>query len=184
MSIIVECNVEGIKEYIMVYDRGKYVEFSPSIINYLGKVKVPSIDKIMSKEKAAEIEEEIVNDNAKELFVEALKYNEFIGLHTDAQLLKTMRNVGDCYPRLMKDIEVNNDSISHGLLSFSYKLFVGKDISDIMSNIYVLVDESDMVFDGNFLELIHLNLFLLLLPFWYSLLYVLLCLIIWSMFPI
>lgn len=32
-----------------------------------------------------------------------------------------------------------------------------------MSNNCVTVDESDLVFDGNMLELIHLNLFLLLL---------------------
>lgn len=43
-----------------------------------------------------------------------------------------------------------------------------------MSNICVQVNESDLVFDGNLLDLIHLNLLLLLLPFWCSLLYVLL----------
>lgn len=57
-------------------------------------------------------------------FVETLEYNEFMDLHSDAILVKTMLNSRACYPMLMKDIEVNNDGIPHGLLSFSYKLFV------------------------------------------------------------
>lgn len=33
VNIIVECNVESNREYRMVYDRGKCVKLSPSIIN-------------------------------------------------------------------------------------------------------------------------------------------------------
>lgn len=69
-------------------------------------------------------------------------------LHSDAQLLKTMLNVRYCYLRLMEEIEVNNDGVNHGLLSFSYKLNVKKDVANIVSNIYALVDETNMVFDG------------------------------------
>lgn len=55
VNLTVEYNIEGINTYIKVYDIGKFVKFSPSIINdYLGRSKsawsdkVPSIDKIMT----------------------------------------------------------------------------------------------------------------------------------------
>lgn len=38
----------------------------------------------------------------KELYVEALKCSEIIELLSDAQLFKTMFNVGYCYPKLVK----------------------------------------------------------------------------------
>lgn len=60
----------------------------------------------MTKEKGAEQEEETANEDEEELFVEALKYNDFMELHSNAQLLKTMLNVKACYPRLMEEIEV------------------------------------------------------------------------------
>lgn len=75
---------------------------------------------------------------------------------------------GACYPRLIKDIEVKNEDIPRGLLNFSFKLNVGKNVSDIMSNICALVDETDMVFDGETLEFFHLNQLFILLLFWYS----------------
>lgn len=62
-------------------------------------------------------------------------YNEILELLSDAQLLKTMLNVGSGYPNLMKGIKVKNDGIPNGLVSFNYKMFVGKDVSYIVSNI-------------------------------------------------
>lgn len=58
-------------------------------------------------------------------------------------------------------------------MSFNYKLNVGKDVSDIVSNICGPVDETDVVFVGEVLELCSYNLLLLLLLGWCSLLYVL-----------
>ncbi|KAI5421310.1 hypothetical protein KIW84_044941 [Lathyrus oleraceus] len=49
------------------------------------------------------------------LYVETLKYNEIMELPNDAQFLKTMLNVGACYPNLMKEIVLKNDAISHGV---------------------------------------------------------------------
>lgn len=50
-EFIPECNFEGCKEYRKVYDRGKCVKLSPPIIDdYMGRIKVTSIDKIMTKE--------------------------------------------------------------------------------------------------------------------------------------
>lgn len=55
VNIIVESNVEGNKEYKMVYDRGKCVNLSPLIINdYLGRSKVPFINNFMTKENEEE----------------------------------------------------------------------------------------------------------------------------------
>lgn len=119
----------------------------------------------MTKEKEVREEEETANEDAEELFVEALMYSEFLELHSDAQLLKTMLNAGACYSRLRKDIEVNNDDIPHRLMSFSYKLNFGKNVSDNVSNICVPVDETNMVFKGEMLEMFHHNLLLLLLLF-------------------
>lgn len=76
----------------------------------------------------------------KEYYVEALKYNEIIKTLRDAQLLKTMLNDGSGYPKLMKEI----DGIPHGLLNFSYKLFLEKDVLDVMVHICASVDESDL----------------------------------------
>lgn len=139
-----------------MYDKGKCVKFSPPIIDdYLGRSKVISIDKIM-------IEDE------EEHYVEVLKYNKIMELQSDAQLLKTVLIAGAYYPRLMKEIEVKNEDIPHGLLNFSFKLNVGRDVSNIMSNICALVGETGLVFDGEILELFHLNQLLLLLIFWCS----------------
>lgn len=93
MNIIAECNLEGIKEYREVYDRGKCVKFSPSIINdylsrskYVGYDKVLFIDKIMTKEKEddSEEEEETTSGDEEEHYVQALKYNEIMELLSDA----------------------------------------------------------------------------------------------------
>ena len=59
----------------------------------------------MIKEKGVE-EKETSNEDAEELFVEILKYNVFIELHSGAQLLKTMLYTEACYPRLMEEIKV------------------------------------------------------------------------------
>lgn len=57
----------------------------------------------------------------------------------------------------MIEIEVEYDGFPHGLLSFSYKLFVGKNVSDIASNIiYQLMNL--IRFYGEVLELFHLIL--------------------------
>lgn len=53
------------KEYRKVYDRGKCVEVFPLIINYFSTSNIPSIDKIMTKEKEDEEEEETANDGAE-----------------------------------------------------------------------------------------------------------------------
>lgn len=37
-----------VKELRKVYDWGKCVKLSPSTFNWLGRIKVPSIDKIMT----------------------------------------------------------------------------------------------------------------------------------------
>lgn len=76
---------------------------------------------------------------------------------SDAQLLKIVLNVRDCYPKLMKEFMVKNDGILHGLLNFSYKMKVRKDMADIVIHIYA------PVFDGEMLEIFHLNLLLVLL---------------------
>lgn len=57
----------------------------------------------------------------------------------------------------MKDIEVRNEDIPYGLLNFSFKLNVGKDVSDIVSNICAPIDKTDLVFDGEILKKFHLN---------------------------
>lgn len=66
-------------------------------------------------------------------------------------------NVGACYPKLMKEFMVKNDDIPHGLLNFSCKLFVRKNVSDIV--IYICA----LVFNEEIPDLFHLNLLLLLL---------------------
>lgn len=43
--------------------------------------------------------------------------------------------------------------VSPSVLTLSYIMKVGKNMADIMSNIYALVDESDLVFDGEILEI-------------------------------
>lgn len=77
MNITTECNVEINKEYKKVYDREKCVKFFLSNINdYLGRSKsagldkVPSIDKIMTKEKEDEEEEEINSEEEEESAIE------------------------------------------------------------------------------------------------------------------
>ena len=72
-------------------------------------------------------------------------------------------SVGACFPKLMMEFVVKNDGIPHGLRIFSYKIFVGKDVSDIVYNICAPIDEFDLVFDEEILKLFHLNLLLLLL---------------------
>lgn len=48
VNISTKCNVEGRKEYMKVYVRGKCVKFSPSIINdYFGKIKSAWSDMIL-----------------------------------------------------------------------------------------------------------------------------------------
>lgn len=50
-----------------------------------------------------------------------------------------MVNLGAYYPKLMKEFMVNNDRIPHGLLNFSYKLFVGKYVLEIsLPNVTVI----------------------------------------------
>lgn len=82
-----------------------------------------------------------IMDLEKEHYVEELKYNENLELLSDAQLLKTMLNDGFGYPKLVKEFLVNNDAIPHELLNFSYKLFVGKDVLDIVLHVCAPVDE-------------------------------------------
>lgn len=164
VNITAECNVEGYKEYRKVCDRGKCVKLSPPIFNnHLGRRKVTYINNIMTKE-----EEEIASEDEEEYYVEVLKYNEIMELHSEAQLLETMLIARACYPSLMKDIKVKNEDIPHGFLNFSFKLNVGKDVSNIVSNICAPVNETDLVFDGEMLELFHLNQLILLLLFWCS----------------
>lgn len=52
-------------------------------------------------------------------------------LPSDARLLKIMFNVRAYYPKLVKKFVVKNDDIALGLLNFSCKLFVRKDVLDI-----------------------------------------------------
>lgn len=60
--------------------------------------------------------------------------------------------VGYCYPNLMKEFEVKNGNNTHGLLSFSYMLFVWKDVINIMLNICASIDKTGMVFNDEMLE--------------------------------
>lgn len=76
---------------------------------------------------------------------------------------KSMLNFEACYLMLMKEFMVKSDGIPHGLLNWSYMLNVGKDVADIVIHICTLVDETDLVFHEEMLELFHLNLLLLLL---------------------
>lgn len=56
-----------------------------------------------------------------------------------AQLLKTIQNIGESGHNLMKEFMVKNDVIPHGLLNFSYKLFVRIDVLDIsIPNVLVI----------------------------------------------
>lgn len=110
VNITSKCNVEGRKEYKKVYDREKCVKLSPQIIgDYLGRSKVTSIDKIMTME-----EEETASEYEEEYYLELLKYNEIMELHSDVQLLKIMLIAGSCYHKLMKEIEVKNEDIPFG----------------------------------------------------------------------
>ncbi|CAI8607776.1 unnamed protein product [Vicia faba] len=97
VNISNEYNVRGIKEYNNMYDRGK-----------------------------SEEEEEIASEDEEEHFVEALDYNVSMELYSDSQLLKIMLKAGGCYPRLLKEIEVKNDGIPHGLLSSVIRCWLGK----------------------------------------------------------
>lgn len=81
------------------------------------------------------------------LYVERPKYNEIVELPSDAQLLKTILNIGACYPKLMKEFVVRNDRIPHGLLNFSYNLFVEKDILDISLPNVSVIDKSGLFYD-------------------------------------
>ncbi|KAI5386245.1 hypothetical protein KIW84_072695 [Lathyrus oleraceus] len=103
-------SVQSRKEYKKVYDREKCVKFSPQIIgDYMGRSKVTSIDKIMTME-----EEETASEDEEEHYLELLKYNEIMELHSDVQLLKTVLIAGSCYHKLMKEIEVKNEDIPFG----------------------------------------------------------------------
>lgn len=63
-----------------MYERGKCVKLSPPIIDdCLCRSKVTSFDKIMTKE-----EEEIESEDEEEHYVEVLKYNETMELHSGA----------------------------------------------------------------------------------------------------
>ncbi|CAL5209882.1 unnamed protein product [Lathyrus oleraceus] len=74
VNISTECNVKGSKEYNKVYDRGKFVNFSPSIINdYLCKSKYARSDKVPSIEK---ISKEITGGQVKEFLKEAFLSSE------------------------------------------------------------------------------------------------------------
>ena len=46
--------------------------------------------------------EEVASEDEEKHYVETMKYNEITGLHSEAQLLKTLLNVGACYPRLVR----------------------------------------------------------------------------------
>lgn len=142
-----------------MYDIEKCVKLYLSIIDdyfsrskYAGSDEVLSIDKIMTKkeEVGSEEEEEIANEDEKEHYIEALKYNEIMDLLNDAQFLQTMLNDGFGYPKLMKEFMVKNDGILHRLLNFSYELFVGKYVIDISTSNVLVIDE--FVF-GNMLSL-------------------------------
>lgn len=78
-------------------------------------------------------------------------------LHSDAQLLKAMLIAGACYHRLIKEIQVKNKDIPHGLLSFSFKLNVGKYVLVIVSNICAPIVETNLVFDEKFLSFLTLT---------------------------
>ncbi|CAI8591810.1 unnamed protein product [Vicia faba] len=78
------------------------------------------------------------------LYVEALNYNEIVELSNDVKLLKTMLNVGACYPMLVKELVVKNDGIVLGLLDFSSKLFARKDVLDISLHNVSVIDESGL----------------------------------------
>ena len=52
MSFLLDFNVEGSREYMKVYVRGKCVNFSPSIINeYLGRSKLAGTKKVLLNDK-------------------------------------------------------------------------------------------------------------------------------------
>lgn len=87
-------------------------------------------------------------------------------LLNDAQYLNTMLNDEYGVPKLINEFRIKNGGISHRLLNLSYILNVGKDVSNIMSNICAVVDETDMVFEGEMWRLFNLNQLLLLLLFW------------------
>ncbi|CAI8615498.1 unnamed protein product [Vicia faba] len=77
----------------------------------------------------------------KKHYIEEWNYNETIELLSDSQLLKTMLNVGSGYHKLIKEIMVKNNGIPHGLLNFSYKFFVGKEVLDICPPNVLVIDE-------------------------------------------
>ncbi|CAI8617553.1 unnamed protein product [Vicia faba] len=100
-------------------------------------------------------------------YIEALKCNEIVELHSDTQLLKIILNVGHCYLKLMKEFVVKKDGIPHGFLNLSYIINIRKDVVDIVYDICPLIHiyETNLVFDDEMFEIFHLNLLLLLLHF-------------------
>ena len=63
--------------------------------------------------------------------------------------------------------------LPQSVLTLSYILNIGKDVADNVIHICAPVDKTDMVFDGEMLELFHLKLLLLLLKCF--VMYVLVC---------
>lgn len=120
---------------------------------------------IMTKEKEFEEEEKTTSEDEEEHYVESLKYNEIMELISDAQLLKTMLNVGSSYPKLIKEFMVKNDGIPHGLLNFSYKLFVRKDVLDICPPGALIIDEYGF---GNILSLQSKAIYYCIIGFMYQ----------------
>ncbi|CAI8603289.1 unnamed protein product [Vicia faba] len=99
----------------------------------------------------------------KEHYVDVLEYYEIMELLNDAKYLKTMLNDGYGFPKLIKEFVITNDVTSHWLLNFSYIMFRQKDVLDIVSNSCAPVDETDLVFVGEMLEIFDLNMLFLLL---------------------
>ncbi|KAI5402853.1 hypothetical protein KIW84_050449 [Lathyrus oleraceus] len=70
-------------------------------------------------------------------------------LLSDAQLLKTVLNVGSGYPKMIKEFLVMNGCIPHGLQNFRNKLFVGKNVLGIRPSNVPVIDESGFEIHGD-----------------------------------
>lgn len=84
----------------------------------LGINKVPS----MTKEKGDEEEEKPANEDAEYLSVESLKYNEFMKLHSDAQLFEDIV----VWWSLLSFFVEGDYGIPHKLLSLVTRWVLGK----------------------------------------------------------
>lgn len=74
VNLSADCSIKGTQEYIKVFERGKLVKFSPSIIKvYLGRNKLVKSDRVLSIDM---IENEITAGQVKQWPVKGLYFGK------------------------------------------------------------------------------------------------------------